>query len=92
MLCSLHFQQSCFSADTLLTQALGLRKKKATLKPDAVPTLFTEQVSSKRKLEMDQPPPKKRRSVYEKRERRRVSSNLLILASSYIANFSMHCI
>ena len=78
VLCSLHFEQSCFTADTILTQSLGLGKKKATLKPDAVPTLFTKQVTLKRKPEMDQPPPKKWRSAYEKHERFRVSLNLLI--------------
>ena len=46
VLCSLHFEQSCFRADTILTQWLGLGKKKATLKPIAVPTLFTKQVTS----------------------------------------------
>ena len=78
VLFSLHFEQSCFTADTILTQSLGLGKKKATLKPDAVPTLFTKRVTSKRKSDMDQPPPKKRRSAYEKREHRRVSLKLLL--------------
>ena len=72
MLCSLHFEQSCFTADTILTQSLGIGKKKATLKPDAIPTLFTKPVTPKRKPEMDQPPRKKRRSAYEKRECHRV--------------------
>ena len=76
--CSLHFKQSCFTADTILTQLLGLGKKKATLKPDAVLTLFTREVALKRKLEMVQPPPKKRRSMYKKCEHCRVSLNLLI--------------
>ena len=75
MLCSLHFEQSCFIADTILTQSLGLGKKKATLKPDAVPTLFAKPVS-KRKLEMDPPPAKKKRSAYEKRESCRVRMTL----------------
>ena len=77
VLCSLHFEQSCFTADTILTQSLGIGKKKATLKPDAIPTLFTKPVTPKRKPEMDQPPQKKRRSAYEKRECQRVSLNLL---------------
>ena len=34
---------------------LGIGKKKATLKPDAIPTLFTKPVTPKRKPEMDQP-------------------------------------
>ena len=76
LLCSLHFEQSCFTADTILTQSLGLRKKKATLKPDAIPTLFTKQVTLQKKFDMDQPPPKKRRFVYEKRDHCRVSLKL----------------
>ena len=92
VLCSLHIELSCFTADTILTQSLGLGEKKATLKPGAVTTLFTKQATSKRKLEMDQPLSKKRRSVYEKHECCRVSHNLPItIASSYVANFSMQC-
>ena len=41
MLCSKHFEQSCFEKDTFLTQSLGLGKKKARLNPDAVPVLPT---------------------------------------------------
>lgn len=73
VLCSQHFEQACFMPDTILSQSLGLGKKRACLKPDAVPTLFTKPVTAKRNLQVDNPPPKKRRSAYEKRERCRVS-------------------
>ena len=47
--CHLYFEQSCFTADTILT-VFGLRigKKKTPLEPNAVPILFTKQVTSKR--------------------------------------------
>ena len=69
VLCSKHFEQSCFSTDQLLAQSLGLGKFKPSLKSDAVPTLF-----SKRKAQEINPPAKRRRSeAYKKRERQRVS-------------------
>ena len=67
VLCSQHFEPSCFMADSILSQSLGLGKKRACLKPDAVPTLF-----SKRRAEGESLPPKKR-SAFEKREQCRVS-------------------
>ena len=71
VLCSKHFEESCFSSDQLLTVSLGLGKKKASLKSDAVPTLFSK---PKRKTLEENPPAKRRRSeAYEKRERQRVS-------------------
>ena len=78
VLCSLHFEQSCFTSDTILVQSLGLGKKRPILKPDAVPTLFTKPVTLKRKSEMDQPPStcKKRKVAFEKRERCRVRLDL----------------
>ncbi len=39
VLCSQHFEPSCFMADSILSQSLGFGKKRACLKPDAVPTL-----------------------------------------------------
>ena len=62
VLCSLHFEQSCFTSDSILVQLLGLKKKIPILKPDVVPTLFTKPVTLKRKSEMDQP-----LSTYNKR-------------------------
>ena len=81
VLCSLHFEQSCFTADTKLTQSLGLGKRKEKLKPDAVPTLFTKRVTLQRKSDMDQPQPNKRKSVYKKHEHHRVSLKLLRTSS-----------
>lgn len=80
VLCSQHFEQGCFMPDTILSESLGLGKKKSCLKHDAVPTLFTKP-AAKRKLEAESPPPKKRRSAYEKRKRYRVSPDLLLLLS-----------
>ncbi len=69
---SQYFEPSCFMADSILSQSLGLGKKRACLKPDAVPTLFSKPVCGKRKVEWECLPPKKR-SAFEKRERCRVS-------------------
>ena len=54
----------------VIAQSLGLAKKRPILKFDAVPTLFTKQVTLKRKPEMDQPSStcKKRRLEFEKHE------------------------
>ena len=75
VLCSNHFEKSCFMPDRVLMQSLGMGKKKPCLKPDAVPTLFTKptRITMKRICDVDNPPPKKRRSAYEKREQYRVS-------------------
>ncbi len=51
VLCSQHFEPSCFMADSILSQSLGLGKKRACLKPDAVPTLFSKPVCERRKAE-----------------------------------------
>lgn len=77
-LCSRHFEQSCFRLDTLLTQSLGLGKKKASLNPDAVPTLFWKPVKSKEgnQCGVSQPTKKRKSAAYEKRERLRVGSLL----------------
>ncbi len=47
VLCSQHFEPSCFMADSILSQSPGLGKKRASLKPDAVPTLFSKPVWKK---------------------------------------------
>lgn len=39
VLCSAHFEMSCFEPFCLLSQSMGLQKK-LLLKPDAVPTIF----------------------------------------------------
>ena len=44
-----------------------------SLKHDAVPTIFTKPVTTKRPSDVDNPPPKKKRSAYEKHEHSRVS-------------------
>ena len=38
----LNFEESCFMLDTILIQSLGIGKKKACLKSDAVLILFTK--------------------------------------------------
>ena len=43
-LCSCHFEESCFEVRMKLSESLGLEKRSATLKADAVPTLFTRLV------------------------------------------------
>ena len=40
VLCSEHFESSCFEIDSGLAAEMGLQKRRR-LKPDAVPTLFT---------------------------------------------------
>lgn len=73
VLCSNHFENSCFEQDSNLSIAMGLGKRKPRLKVDAVPTLFDKPESLKRSLVLaDVQPQKKIRSAYEKRERARV--------------------
>lgn len=75
VLCSKHFEESCFEESTRLSIAMGMEKRmKPRLKPDAVPTIFPKPPLLKRPLAKGQESatPKKRRSAYEKRERRRV--------------------
>ena len=76
VLCSQHFEKSCFMPSPALMLSLGVGKKKPFLKPDAVPTIFSKPISygSKRSCDFDNPAPK-RRSAYEKREQCRVSLN-----------------
>ena len=76
VLCSQHFEKSCFMPSPALMLSLGVGKKKPSLKPDAVPTIFSKPLShgSKRSCDFDSPAPK-RRSAYEKREQCRVSLN-----------------
>jgi len=69
--CSQHFESACFMVNSILSQSLGLGKKRACLKPDAIPTLFTKLISGK-ETKTDNLPQKKR-SAYEKRERHGVS-------------------
>ena len=56
-------------------QSLGLGNKKACLKHDAVPTLFSRPTSLKRKGQLEAVPTQKKRKsmAYEKRERSMVS-------------------
>lgn len=74
VLCSDHFEDSCFEQDCKLSIAMGLGKRKPRLKADAIPTLFDKPESLKRSLvpAEDAQPKKKARSAYEKRERARV--------------------
>ena len=50
VLCSKHFEESCFAVDTLLAETLGLRKKKARLNLDAVPTIFRKPKRNLKKI------------------------------------------
>ncbi len=59
-------------AYSILSQSLGLGKKRACPKPDTVPTLFSKPVYGKMKAEGESLPPKKRSDI-EKLERCRVS-------------------
>ena len=43
VLCSQHFDSSCFEADSELAAQMGIQKRRR-LKPDAVPTLFEKPV------------------------------------------------
>ena len=85
VLCSKHFEESCFETDTLLMGSLGLGKKKIYLKADAVPTLFSKPISALKRTtpsEASPVPEQKRRksAAYEKRERARVSFELVNVA------------
>ena len=75
VLCSGHFDVSCFEAKAKISESLGLSgKHRLRLKPDAVPTLFRRPSASWKDQSFTEPPPtKKRKGAYEKRERRRVS-------------------
>ena len=76
-LCSLHFEDYCFQLDCKLHASMGLGKKKTSLKPGAVPTIF-EKPALKRKIPLSEcREPKRRRVAYEKRERSRVSNSRL---------------
>ena len=83
-LCSNHFTEDCFDESSLMAAKLGFKKRK-TLKPDTVPTVFPRTAEQKAA-----PPPSKRlaascntepgssqalkkaRSAFEKRERTRL--------------------
>ena len=72
-----------------LMLSLGVGKKKPSLKPDAVPTIFSKPLShgSKRSCDFENPAPK-RRSAYEKREQCRVSltaSNASLIKIMYVS-------
>ena len=86
VLCSKHFEKSCFEQGTLLMQSLGLGKKKACLKPDALPTSFSRPTSLKRKSQLEAVPMQKRRKsmAYEKRECARVSLCIVCSFNNYI--------
>ena len=88
VLCSAHFEKSCFEPSCLISQSVGI-KKKLLLKPDAVPTIFLKPTktlpstqaaaaatgtSKRRNTDTEVPgnEPKRARSAYEKRERLRV--------------------
>lgn len=44
-LCSDHFEADCFNVDSVLAEQMGLKKRR-TLKPDAVPTIFVRHVAT----------------------------------------------
>ena len=74
-LCCRHFEDSCFEPDSNLSEAMGLGKRKARLKANAIPTIFEKSASLKRRASaFESQVPKRRRIAYEKRERSRVSS------------------
>ena len=76
VLCSAHFTEDCFELSSKLSVSLGLGKRKAGLKADAVPTLFIREVNKRQassSLASETKPAKRRRTAYEKRERARVS-------------------
>ena len=74
VLCSKHFADHCFHQDSKLSESMGLGKRKARLKSEAIPTLFDKPVTLKRKSPASETPViKKRRGAFEKRERYRVS-------------------
>ena len=84
VLCSKHFEDSCFEDSTRLSEAMGMKKMKLRLKPNAVPTIFAKPPLLKRPLAEYQGSstttnPKNRRTAYEKRERQRVYNLRLIL-------------
>ena len=62
VLCSKHFEGHCFHQDGRLSESMGLGKRKARLKADAIPTLF-EKPSLKRKNPTAEIPVPKKRSA-----------------------------
>ena len=68
LLCCSHFVPDCFEISAALYQDLGIGKKKTSLKPNAVPTIFQRSVSS-----LHPPSTKKVRGAFRKRQRARVS-------------------
>ena len=79
---SQHFEPACCMADCMLSQSLGLGTKRACLKPDAIPTVFTKPVSGKRKAEVNNSLPQKR-SAYKKNEYYGVSLNEHVFNHSF---------
>lgn len=76
VLCSKHFEDHCFQQDSKLSESMGLGKRKARLRVDAIPTLFEKPATLKRNSAASETPaPKKRRDAFEKRERSRVNMN-----------------
>ena len=74
-LCSRHFKGCCFEPDSKLSEAMGLGKRKACLKPNPIPTIFEKPASLKRTAPaLESHVPKRRRIAYVKHERSRVSS------------------
>ena len=80
VLCSKQFAHQCFHQDSKLSASMGLGKRKACLKSDAIPTLFDKPVTLKSKSPAYETPVlKKKGGSFEKRERSRVSFFLLLL-------------
>lgn len=74
VVCSQHFENSCFVPSSALMLSLGVGKKKSSLKLDAIPTIFFKPPSNGSKracAHFENPAPK--RTAYEKREQFRVS-------------------
>ena len=73
-LCSRHFKGCCFEPDSKLSEAMGLGKRKACLKPNPIPTIFEKPASLKRTAPALESHVPKRRRIAVKHERSRVSS------------------
>ena len=88
VLCSAHFDISCFEADSVISQTPGFEKRKVRLKAGAIPTLFRRPKKPGDKLQL--PPPK--RTAYEKRQRARVGCVNQLVAKLVYPLYIVGCI